>query len=99
MESVAQNNFDDGTNSAAPSKNALPRENSSGTADLNRVPEKKKVLLVQTPDGIYHPCQPGERITVTYNEAGFLEIEKYSRGVVEQVGTTPRECRISAGAQ
>ncbi|MDD2326182.1 MAG: hypothetical protein PHW63_09325 [Alphaproteobacteria bacterium] len=99
MESVAQNNFNDGTNSAAPSKNALPRENSSGTADLIHHPEKKKVLLVQTPDGIYHPCKPGNEIRVRYNDGGYLEIEVLDRGVVEQVGTTPRECRISAGAQ
>jgi len=100
MESVASQTNSDGKSSAAPMKNTLPRENFDGTARSDLRPDNKRVPVIRTPDGVLHPCAPGSRIEIRHvpgdNEGdGYLVISAYDRGQMNEVCTTPRECKIT----
>ena len=104
MESVAYPKNSDGQNSAVPSKNALPRENLDGTARSQSRPGDKKIAVIRTPDGVLHPCQPGTRIEIVHvldkeGGGGYLKISAYDRGQMNEVCTTPRECKISLSSE
>lgn len=83
-------------NAAAPSKIALPREKIAGTAkSTERSQDKNVVLYFRAREGVYCTVSPGQYLQLTPDPAGFMRIDRYDRGVVENICTTPTDCRVS----